>query len=224
MAKKEAKDAKVEETAKKVEKTVKEETKEPIINTEAAKAKAEEVAKEAKEGASNLIEKIKTDKALTIICCVVLIVLVILILSGLGSLLSGTGKGTVKQYAKSMVNYDSKKFCKSFSEVVLEEEYDGLDECIEDMDEYFENFEDEDYKIKSYEIGEGKKLSDSKLEDLADDLEDDYDIDAKKVKKAYKYKVKFKVEDEDDSDTLKMEVYVAKINGKWGIVDMETDY
>ena len=52
--------------------------------------------------------------------------------------------------------------------------------------------------------------------DFADNIEDAYDIPAKKVKKVVRYKVKFDAKGKEND--LKEEIYVVKIGGKWYVM------
>ncbi len=110
----------------------KEPKNEQIINTEAAKAKVEEVAGNVKEGANNLFSKIKENKSLSIVCCAVCAVVAVVILALLFGCVFGGPKKVVKTYAK--VNYikpNAKKVCKMMHKNILESVYDDVDECIE---------------------------------------------------------------------------------------------
>ena len=99
-----------------------------------------------------------------------------------------------------------------------EENYADLyEEMIDDSD--YGEFEKYDYEIEATEV------SDSKLEKIAESLEDLYDIDEDDVKKAYKLKLDGEIVFEDDEiDVDGDEYYAVKIGGKWYIVGGYEDY
>ena len=199
--------------------------KEQIINTEAAKAAAKESVDKAKAAAGNFSNKLKSDKKVLGITVVVVAVVVLLILFGV--IFGGGPDKTVKGYAKAYVKCNAKKVIKYMSPDIIK----YMDEQLEDsdyldydsMEEYFkesvcEEREDEDIKYKSFEIKDKDKMDKDDLEDLADRLEDTYEIKAKKVKAAYEYEIKYKVDKDGDKDTEKETITVAKIGSHWYVV------
>ncbi len=199
-------------------KKVEEEPKnEQIINTEAAKAKAQEVADNVKEGATKAVEKVKNDKILLGVCCGVAVVVLVLLFS---LVCGGGAKKAVKNYAKAIIKMDEKKYCKSIHKNMLEEQYDDIDECYENMEEMFDNLKDEDVKYKKYEITNKKKLDKDDVEEMAEDLEDKYDISEKDLKKVVRFSVNFDAKGSDNDQ--KLYIYVGKIKGKWYVIDQET--
>ena len=199
-------------------KKVEEEPKnEQIINTEAAKAKAQEVADNVKEGATKAVEKVKNDKVLLGVCCAVAVVILVLLCS---LCLGGGAKKAVKNYSKAIIKMDEKKYCKSLHKNIVEERYDDIDECYENMEEMFDNLKDEDVKYKKYEITNKKKLDKDDVEEMAEDLEDKYDISEKDLKKVVRFSVNFDAKGSDNDK--KLYIYVGKIKGKWYVIDQET--
>lgn len=187
----------------------------PIINTDAAKAKANELASKAKVGFGNYKEKLKTDKKVLGISIAIAVVLLLAICN---VWLNGGSKGVVKSYAKAMVKYDAKKLSKLYHKEYIEYMEDLFDDDIEDIfEDRFESYEDKDYKILSYDIIDREKYDKRKTEDFAEDLEDSYDIDEDDVKEVYEYTIKFKIDDDGDKDSNRVEVYAVKIKGKWYI-------
>lgn len=182
------------------------------VNTEAAKTKATELVESAKKGLGNYTEKLKTDKKVLGITVAVVVILVLLF--G-GLYLNGGSKGVVKSFAKAYVKSDTKKIVKLMHEDYLEASEDSHFDIEETFDEMFDKYDDEDYKVLSYELVDSDKLDKKKVEDIAEDLEDNCDIDEDTVKAAVVYTVKFKVDDDGDKDTLKVEVTAVKIKGKW---------
>lgn len=190
-----------------------------IVNTEAAKAKVNEVAGQAKVKGKEFIEKIKTDKNTQMTCCGVVVGIIVLFV--LFTMLFPSSNSVLKGYMKGYKNFNAKQVGKYVHPKVNEYYEDKLDESYVDMlDESFEKMEDRDYKILSYEINKDyKALSKSKVEDIADDLEDNYDIPAKSVKTVRKYSVKIKVEEDDEKDTTKTTKCLVKIGMKWYVFE-----
>lgn len=221
MSKEENTTVEVETNEKVVEGTVKEEkivdaSNQQIINTEAAKAKANMVATKAKAGIGNFTEKFKTDKKFqtNVIIGVVVAIIVILLLA---IYLMGGSKGAVKGYAKAYIKMDAKKVVEYYNEDYLAY-YDDLNFEVEDtLDDIFDELKDNDYEYISYEINDSEKIDKDDVEDIAEYLDDTYDIREKDVKAAVLYTIKYKVDDDGDKDTLKEDVTAVKIDGKWYI-------
>ncbi len=200
---------------------VEEPKNEQIINTEAAKAKAAEVAGNVKEGATNFIEKVKTDKTLMAVCCGVAAVLVIVVFVILANCVFGGPKRAVKSYTKAYyIKMDAKKSCKAMHKNIVESVYDDVDECVDKMKDTFEDIKDSDVKYKSYEIVNSKKLDKDDVEDYAEMLEKYYDINEKSLKKVVRYSVNVDAKGSDNDK--KLYIYVGKIKGKWYVIDQSS--
>lgn len=191
-----------------------------IINTEAAKAKANEMAAKAKAGVGNFTEKFKSDKKFkTNVIGIGIAVIVVIVL--LVVYLTGGSKGAVKGFAKAYVNMDAKEVVKYMHEDYLAY-YEDLDIDLEDsLDDGFDDLKDEDYEYLSYEINDSEKIEKDDVEDIAENLEELYDINENDVKAAVLYTIKFKVDDDGDKDTLKNDVTAVKISGKWYIFPVD---
>ncbi len=191
-----------------------------IINTEAAKAKANEMAAKAKAGVGNFTEKFKSDKKFkTNVIGIGIVVIVVIVL--LVVYLTGGSKGAVKGFAKAYVNMDAKEVVKYMHEDYLAY-YEDLDIDLEDsLDDGFDDLKDEDYEYLSYEINDSEKIEKDDVEDIAESLEELYDINENDVKAAVLYTIKFKVDDDGDKDTLKNDVTAVKISGKWYIFPVD---
>ena len=101
---------------------------------------------------------------------------------------------------------------------MIEAMYDGdADELIDSIEELFEEQEDKDYKITGFKIRECETYSEDELEDLADDLEDYYDIDGDDLKDAKKYWVKITVDKDGEKNIEYNDVTVIKIKNKWSL-------
>ena len=103
-----------------------------------------------------------------------------------------------------------------------EDEYDKTTEdLIEDAEDNYEDYIEEledtyGENVKAtYEITKEKDLSSRKLEKIADALEDNYDIDAKKVTEGKKLDVELTISGDDDDREDAGEITVVKIDGKW---------
>ena len=198
--------------AKKAEEAKVEEPKnEQIINTEAAKAKVEEVANNVKEGANNFVEKVKGDKNLLIACCVCAFVVLVILCS---CIFCDGSKGAAKDMSKALVKLNAKKFCKTINKDIVNEVYDGVDECIDKIGESWEET-DEDDKPSKYKFISDKKLKKDDVEDIAEKLED-FGIDEDRVKKVVRYKVSFDAKGNDND--MDLYIYTAKIKGHWSVI------
>ena len=190
---------------------------EQIINTEAAKAKVNEVAGNVKEGASNFVEKVKGDKALLAVCCAAAVVVVVVLFIILSNTVFNGSKNVVKQYAGGMVKMNAKKVCKAYPKELIEFAFDDIDECVDTLEEQFDNMKDEDIKYKGYEITNKKVLDKDDVEDYAEKLEDLYDIPEKKLKKVVRYSVNVDAKGSDNDE--KLYIFAGKIGGKWYVID-----
>ena len=133
-------------------------------------------------------------------------------------LLAGSGaKKVAKTFGQGLTQGKASKFCEYFNSEILEEDWNMSDSDCEDL---VENAFDE-MEFKSYRYT-AKKVDKDEIEDIADQLEDVYDIDASKVKKVVRFKLTYKRKESDDSSWEKRTMYmwVAKIKGKWSIVGM----
>ena len=199
---------------------VEEPKNEQIINTEAAKAKVEEVAGNVKEGATNFIEKVKKDKTLMAVCCAVCAVVVILLFVILANCVFGGPKKAVKSYTNAYVKMNAKKYCKNMHKNIVESVYDDVDECVDKMEETFDGLKEDDVKYKSYEIVNTKKLDKDEVEDYAEMLDKYYDINEKSLKKVVRYSVNLDAKGSDNDK--KLYIYVGKIKGKWYVIDQSS--
>lgn len=176
--------------------------------------KTNEVVDKAKQGLGNYVEKLKTDKKVLGISIAVVVILLLVICS---VYLNGGSKGVAKSFSQAFVKSDTKKIVKLMHKNYLDA-YEDMGFDIEDtLDDTFDEYDNDDYKVLSYEIVDSDKVEKSDLEDLAEDLDDNCDIDEKSVKAAVVYTIKFKVNDDGDKDTMKKDVTAVKIKGKWYI-------
>ena len=186
----------------------------PIVNTDALKAQAGNLANNAKSGVNTYIEKLKTDKGVligTIVGAVLIFVLLVIV----GSKLLNPSYNVVNKYMNGMKKFNAEKIAKLYNEEMLEKRYDDVDEFIEYLEENFEELEDDDYKIDSFKIREAEKYSEDELEDLAETLDEYYGIDEDEVKAAKKYWVRSNLDEDGEKNIEYESVVVVKIGNKW---------
>ncbi len=167
-----------------------------------------------------------------------LIVLIIIIAS-----IAGNGhKKALTTYLDAMFKGDTKKIEDTmpkevwqyyYDEYELDEEYATVDEFITACEEgyaeiYEEEIIDDDYgrfKKFDYEIKDAKKVTDTKLDKIAESIADSYDdIDEKDVKQAYKVEIKGDVVFEEDDIEIDGEYYAVKIGGNWYLMGEYDEY
>ena len=114
---------------------------------------------------------------------------------------------------------------KAYWENLAEEDEDfDLDDLIEMAEESYEDeleeLEDEYGKNVKYSIKvlEKKKVKRDKVKDIAEAIEDSYDIDEKKVKAAYELGVRVQIKGKDETERNYSKLTAVKISGKWYIV------
>ncbi len=189
----------------------------PIVNTDALKAQAGNLANTAKNGVNTYVEKLKTNKGVlagTIAGVVLILVLIIFA----GSKLLNPSYNVVNKYMNIQKTGKVEKIVKLYHEDIIEARYDGEeDDLIDALKEELEEMEDEDTVIKSYKIRECENYSEDELEDLAEYMEEYLDIDEKDVKAAKKYFVMMKVDVDGEMNIQYTSVVVVKIGNKWSL-------
>lgn len=107
----------------------------------------------------------------------------------------------------------------------IEDENDDFD--MDDFAEYFaeetlEGLEDGygDGISISFDVEKKTALKDKKLEEIAEELSERYDIDEDDVKEGYKMKVNMSIEGDEDDDEDESTVTVIKIGSKWYVYEM----
>ena len=131
-----------------------------------------------------------------------------------------SAKATARKAAEYAINGNFYKITKLYhKEVIKENDWDDKgfrDDCEdleEEWDEYIEDWEDEEGKIKfSYKIKDVDDITGDDLDDIQDYYDDEYDL---KVKKAKKFEVEINVKYDDEEDETDEEIVVVKIGGKW---------
>ena len=166
---------------------------------------------------NGVIDKLKTNKPLMIGVSAGIAVVAVLVIVLVASLLNPS-KTVVSKYMSGMKSFNAEKIAKLYSEEMIEAQYDGdIDDLVDSLEEQFEEYEDEDYKITGYKIRECETYSEDELEDLAETLEEYYDIDEKDVKAAKKYFVRVNVDEDGEKNIRYNSVTVIKIKNKWSL-------
>ena len=155
---------------------------------------------------------------------IVLIVVLCIVLGG------SSPDGVVGDYLKLMQAKASKSDIKNMMPKALweyvEEEYEvELDDVWEWYDEeYKDNWEEslegmeEEYgkNVKiSHKITDKEEMDEDDVEDLADELKEQYDIKKKSVTAAYELEVELTIKGSEDDDSNDMDMTAVKIDGKW---------
>lgn len=157
-------------------------------------------------------------------------VAVIAIIAIIAGIAGGGYKSPIKDYAKSFEKDDAEYMIDSFSSMY----YDAVDRAsggtartgafIESEHDFLmaaiESECGEDFKVE-IEYGDKEKYSKDEIEDFVDDMEDDYgyEYDADEIKKLYEIEVEMVAEGDDgDFDIIDGTVFVAKVDGDWGIL------
>ena len=131
-----------------------------------------------------------------------------------------TYKEAIDLYVKGLENQDIDTFLDAYGSFLVDDFADGAG--TEFMEEVYEQYEDEvgsEIKIK-YEITKEKEYSESKLKDLQQDLEEDYDLKAT-IEKAYDITTEFTIEGEDGTTDDKVKFLVVEINGQWYLAEFD---
>lgn len=151
------------------------------------------------------------------------------------SLLAGCGKSSkfnslAKKY-EAVKNGDFSAYEELTPEAYWEYMKDEMDmdadDVIERREESFEGTKDYDgtadeneeaygknWKIK-VEVVDEKKVDAEKLEEIADSLDDNYEIKSSEVTEAYKVFFKQNIKGDDDRDMWITELHAVKISGDW---------
>lgn len=178
-----------------------------IVNTDLAKEKVNASVGKAKNVAINFVGRLQTDRRL-MIGTIVVVVLVLLILFGK---FLDPGYRVANSYMNASKKMDAEKIV----ELAHEDFYEDEDDAVNLLEDVFDELEDEDYVITSYKIRECEKYSDDELDDLAERIEEKYDIDEKDVQAAKTYHIRINSKEDDEKDIDYTSVTVVKIDGKW---------
>ena len=157
---------------------------------------------------------------------VVAIIAIIAIIAGV----AGSGyKKPIKNMAQAIEEADTDMFFESFAEEKLDQFDDGeemLDFYFKVLFDFIEDECGEGYKVK-VEYGDKAKASKDEIEDFVDEMEDEegLEYDADDMKNLYEVEVTMAAEGDDgEVDIFDGEVFVAKYDGEWIIVNMDLDF
>ncbi len=201
----------------------------PIINTDELRKRAEDIGSTIKNYDYNKLvpeaikEKVpgKYQKFLPFGILALAIAVVIVLFSMCGS----SYKKTLK-YAEQIENGKFSNIEKLAPKDVFEDYLDDdmdmdkkeyIEYCEDRYDDIIDSLEDEygdNIKI-DLKIEDKKKLSDKKLDDWREYLDETYDIPEKKVKKAYKLEIKQTIKGSEDKEEIDFDLVAVKIGGNW---------
>ena len=190
--------------------------------------KVQEFAQKATVFSKDYIAKAKTNPKMWIapgaiaVGIIALLVVVIILLSG-------------SKYTSALDTYIDVMFygkANKLEQLAPKEYWDYLEEendmSLDDLkDQYEENWDDmldmmEDQYGKNikvtYKITDEDKISNRKMEKIAEALEDTYDIDANSVKEGYKVDAEMTIKGSDDDEEDEGTFNIIKIGGRWYMI------
>lgn len=142
---------------------------------------------------------------------------------------TGNGyKKPIKTMAQSFEEADFDMFVDCIAEEKIDD-YGNMDELefiFEVIYDYLEDECDKGYKVK-IKYNDKEKLNKDDIEDFVEDMEDEAGIkyDEDDLSKLYLVDVTLTAEGDDgDVEILDGDVYVAKYDGEWLIVEMDMDF
>ena len=167
-------------------------------------------------------------KSLFFIVGIVVLILILLVVF----LLSNGPEGVLNKYGQSFVDFDENKIVKVLHPNVIEMLQDEIEDnddedlkynTVEGMfDEFFDEADDEDFEFIAFEIDKDfKNVEGEDLEDIADNLNDHFDIEKDDVKAARIYELEFEVEYDGESDKEDVEILVVKVGFNWYVFEDE---
>lgn len=164
------------------------------------------------------------NKIVKLIIGVIAAIVVIVIIANVAGSLTGY-KSTIKKMVKALQNNDISTL-ESLASSINEETfgawygddiYDYYDDMISDT---LDKYEDSVGKIKkiSFEITDETELSDRRMNELKDNLEDLFNMDTSDIKKVVKVDLKITVKGTKKSSTYNVSsLYMIKENSGWKI-------
>ena len=172
------------------------------------------------------VEEIKKDRnmlfaAIAGACSVLLVVLVVVLIM-LGTKYLSPSYKVINQYMKGCQEMDVDSHMDLYHEDVIEVyesegDYD-FEEMVESM---FEDWEEDEYEIKSYKIVGSAKFTEDQIEEYAEDFEEDYDIDEDDITDGMEYYVTVYSEEDGDETNEIVAIPLLKIEGKWYIAEID---
>lgn len=164
----------------------------------------------------------KTNNIIKIAIAVIAVVVVAVIAANIIGSFTGY-KGTLNKMVKALQKDDTatlETLSSSISEELYEDWYgdklyDYYDEAVSNtLDKYEDNVGN--IKKISYEISDVTELSDRRLDDLKEELIDDYNMDVSGIKKIVKVELKLTVKGGKKSSTYNVDnLFLVKESGGW---------
>ncbi len=189
--------------------------------------KVNDVVNKVSGTAKNLVNDVKSGNSQNLLKVVIggvaavfaLIIVIFFFRSVVGSG-AMTAKGALKDYLKAQATCDAKDYVNAtmshkFLKAVKEEEDMSKSEIIDDLDDSFSD--SDEYEIKDIKITKKKEMSDKKVENIEEYIEDETDVKVN-ISKVYTitYKYKYKSDDTDGWETMKdCTAVVYKQAGNW---------
>ena len=180
---------------------------------------------EVKTVCKGLINRCKVDKKFMYTCigiaggALLAIILLIVLLSGGGytqpidTLINVTFKGKVSQI-KNLAPAEYWEYLEEEYDIEIDDIIDEAEDSFDDMMDYFEDEYGKNIRV-TYKVVDKKKLSDKKIEGIAEALADKYDLDEDKFTDGYELEVEMTIKGSEDDDTDETEITVIKYKGKW---------
>ena len=182
---------------------------------------------EVKTFANGLVNRCKADKKFLYQCIgigaavvVVLVVLLALVFGGNGgmtkpidNMIAVTFKGKVEKI-KDMAPAEYWEWYEDEYDMDIDDIIEEAEDEFDDMMDYYEEEYGDNVRV-SYKVKDKKKLSDKKLEGIAEALADRYDLDEDKFTEAYELEIEMTIKGSEDDDEDDAEFSVIKYKGKW---------
>lgn len=182
---------------------------------------------QVKTFANGVVERCKADKNYMYKCLgiaaavvVVLVLLLAFVFGGNGNLtkpidtlLDVSFKGKVEKI-KDLAPEEYWEYLEDEYDVDIDDMIDDAEDSFDDMMDYYEEEYGDNVRV-SYKVEDKKKLSDKKVEGIAEALADEYDLDEDKFGDAYELDVEMTIKGDDDDDDNDAEITVIKYDGKW---------
>lgn len=166
------------------------------------------------------------NKVVKLIVGVIVAIVAIVVIANIVGNYSGY-KGTINKMVKALQNYDTATLESVASSIIEEtvvawygDDYDVYDYYDEAISDTLDKYEDSVGTIKkiSYEITDETELSDRRLNELKDNLEDSYNMDTSDIKKVVQVDLKINVKGSKKSSTYNVNnIYMIKENSDWKV-------
>lgn len=174
-----------------------------------------------------IINKIPKLYLLIAVAAVALLVVIVVISSIFSSSYEDALNNYFDVFFYGKYNKIEKLAPKEFWDYAKDEEDIKIKDLIENLkeneiaEEWIEEYEDDYGKnIKvSFKVTDKDELKKSDLNDIKDELKEEYDIPKKSVTKGYELEIEMKIKGKEDSDEDDAEFTVIQIDGDWYIYE-----